>query len=103
MARRNQGPKLRWIKDRGSYYVCYTVSGRSKKRSTGTSDRAKAEEILAEWIRANCRGERPQKPERVLVTDVLNEYGEERASLVVAPRVIGCGIAALIPFWKGKV
>jgi len=103
MPRRNQGPKLRWIADRGTYYISFTVDGRSRKRSTGASDRSKAGEIFAEWLRSNVRQETPRRPQDVLVTDLLTDYGEERASQVAAPRVIGCAIEALTPFWKGKV
>lgn len=43
MPRRNQGPKLRWLAKRGCYYIAWTEGGRSRERSTGASDREKAE------------------------------------------------------------
>jgi len=101
MSRRNQGLKLRWFAERGSYYITWTENGRSYKRSTYTADSREAQAILAKEIQR--RGERlgPSDPSQVLITDVLTTYAVERAPKVTAPRVIGCAIDVLSRYWEG--
>ena len=41
MPRRNQGPKLRYLKDRGAFYITWTINGRSRKRSTARQTASK--------------------------------------------------------------
>ncbi len=101
MARRNQGPKLRWINGRGGWYIAWTEGGRSRKRSTGKVHREEAEAVFGEWLRTRTRKGRSLSPEEVLVSDVLSDYGNERGPKVVAPRVIGCAIEALLSYWTG--
>lgn len=102
MPRRNNGPKLQWRDDRGAYYITWTEGGRSRKRGTGTADRAEAEIILGEWLRARQRKQGPSDPAHVLVTDCLNDYAAEHGAKVTAPRVIGCAIEAMTPYWEGR-
>jgi integrase len=101
MPRRKQGPKLRWINDRTGWYIVWTERGRSRKRSTGKVNREEAEAILGEWLRTRTRKPRSNRPQEVLVTDVLSDYGNERGLRVVAPRAIGCAIEALLSYWTG--
>ena len=102
MARRNQGAKLRWREDRGAFYIVWTVNGRSRKRATGTANREEAQDIFAEWLHARSKPTGPSDPAKVLVTDVLNAYAIERGPKVAAPRVIGCAIEAMTPYWEGR-
>lgn len=62
MPRRNQGPKLRWLAKRGCYYIAWTEGGRSRERSTGASDREKAETVFGEWLHARGRTDGPRDP-----------------------------------------
>lgn len=101
MSRRNQGPKLRWLSKRGCYYITWTERGRSRERSTGTADREAAERMLGEWIHIRGRKNCPSDPSDILVTDILADYAMEKASKVAAPRVIGCAIEAMSPYWEG--
>jgi hypothetical protein len=56
MARRNQGPRLRWLDKRKRFYVTWTERGRSREFSTGTADREEAEAAFAAWMRVkDCR------------------------------------------------
>ena len=103
MPRRNQGPKLRWLDKRGCYYITWTERGRSRERSTGASDREKAETVFAEWLHARGRRDGPRDPAEIFVTDVLNDYASERGPKVAAPRVIGAAVDALTEFWQGRV
>jgi hypothetical protein len=43
MARRTQGPRLRWLVKRKKFYVTWTERGRSCECSTSTADREEAE------------------------------------------------------------
>ena len=76
MARRNQGPKLQYLKQRGAFYVTWTVNGRSRKCSTGTADSEQAQEFFTEWLVSH--GERkangPRDPSQVLISEILNDY-----------------------------
>ena len=86
MARRNQGPRLQYLEDRGAFYVTWTVNGRSHKCSTGTADSEKAQEFFAEWLVSH--GERkaigPRDPSQVLISEVLNDYLLEAKPSAVA-------------------
>ena len=103
MPRRNQGPRLRWLKKRGGYYITWTEHGRSRERSTGTADRKKAETVFAEWLLARHRRHGPRDPSEIFVTDVLSDYARERGPRVAAPRAIGCAVDALTEFWQGRL
>lgn len=103
MARRNQGPKLRWLNKRGGYYICWTERGRSRERSTGTADRETAQVALAEFLQQRDRRTGPRDPAQVLVTDVLTDYARERGPKVTAPDVMGRSILPLTQFWEGMV
>src|SRR5690349_5910605 len=102
MPRRNTGPRLRFLAKRGLYYVCWTESGRSRERSTGTADRGEAEIALAEFIRQRVRGSGPRDPSEVLVTVILAEYAEEHAASTAAPWRIAYAVDGLTGFWEGR-
>lgn len=102
MPRRNQGPRLRFLEKRGVYYVVWTEMGRSRERSTGTSDREQAEAFFAEWFQLRVRREGPSDPTKVLVTDVLSEYAEERGPKTQAPSRIGYAVHALVGYWEHR-
>ena len=101
MPRRNQGPRLRWLDKRKSY-VTWTEHGRSRKRSTGTADRAQAEIAFAEWLHARGRRDGPSDPAEILVTDILNSYALERGPKVVGRETLGRAVENLAAFWEGK-
>jgi integrase len=44
----------------------------------------------------------PRDPHEILVTELLTEYAVAKADEVMAPRMIGCAIDALTPFWQGR-
>ena len=86
MPRRNSGPRLRFLQKRGIYYIVWTENGRSRERSTGTSDRKLAESALADFLHVRARDAGPREPKEILVTDILGDYGEERGTETAAPR-----------------
>src|SRR6476661_6992991 len=101
MPRRNQGPRLRWLKKRNCYYIVWTEHGRSRERSTGTKDREQAEIVFAEWLQLRGRRNGPSDPAAILVTDVLNLYLQERGPKVAAPGRIAFAALALTDFFEG--
>jgi integrase len=102
MGRRNQGPRLRYLKKRKAYYITWTEHGRSRERSTGTADREQAEVIFAEWLQRRGRRSSPSDPAAILVTDVLNEYLQERGPKVTAPERIAYAVLSLTDFFEGN-
>ena len=103
MPRRNQGPRLRWIDKRKCFYIVWTEHGRSRERSTGTTDREQAEIVFADWLQLRGRREGPSDPAAILVTDVLNLYLQERGPKVAEPGRIAYAVLALTDFFEGLV
>lgn len=102
MPRRNQGPRLRWLTKRGGFYITWTEHGRSRERSTGTANREEAEVVFAEWLQRRGRRSGPSEPAAILVTDVLNDYLQERSPKVVAAERIAYAVLALTDFFEGN-
>lgn len=102
MPRRNSGPRLRFLKKRACWYICWTEGGRSRERSTGTSDRKLAEATLADFLHLRTRDAGPRDPVEILVTDVLADYAEEHGPETAAPWRIAAAIKVLVPYWQGK-
>lgn len=100
MARRNQGPRLKWLSKRNCYYIVWTEAGRSRERSTGTTDRKQAEIALREWFRLNARHTGPRDPSELLVTEALTDYAIERGPKLQARERLAFAVEALTPFWK---
>lgn len=102
MPRRNSGYRLRFLKKRQCYYIVWTERGRSRERSTGTSDLTKAQDLLGEFIRKNNRSAGPRDPSEIQVTDILAEYAEDRAQETAAPWRIAYAIDGLTDFWRNR-
>jgi len=103
MPRRNHGPRLRWLKKRNCFYITWSEHGRSRERSTGTSDSERAQIALAEFLHARGRRDGPIDPSEMLVTDVLSLYARERGPKVTAPEVMARAIEMLARFWQGRM
>jgi integrase len=102
MPRRNQGPRLRWLAKRKCFYITWTEHGRSRERSTGTADREKAEVVFAEWMQRRGRRAGPSDPAAILVTEVLNEYLQQRELKVATPERIAYAVLPLTDFFEGR-
>ena len=102
MPRRNQGPRLRWLAKRRRYYITWTERGRSRERSTGTANREEAEVVFAEWLQRRGRRAGPSDPAAILVTDVLNEYLQQRELKVATPERIAYAVLPLTDFFEGR-
>lgn len=103
MPRRNNGPRLGQHRARAGYYIFWTEGGRSRERSTGTSDRKLAEIALADLIHANSRGAGPRDPSQVLISDMIADYAQERGPETAAAWRIAAAVKPLIEFWQGRV
>ncbi len=102
MPRRNSGARLRFLEKRGCYYIVWTEGGRSRERSTGTTDREQAEQTLAEFIHSRQRFSGPRDPAQILITDILADYAREHAPETAAPWRIASALKLLIEFWQGR-
>lgn len=102
MPRRNSGPRLRFLEKRGTYYIVWTDRGRSRERSTGTSDSGRAEIALADFLRLRSRDDGPRDPSQILVTDLLADYAEERGPKTRAPERIAYAMMPLTAFFEGR-
>lgn len=74
MPRPNKGPYLSTGKA-GRYDIAWTENGRSRRRSTGTSDFRKAQKILAQFILLEDRERREliEVSDELLVSDILGD------------------------------
>ena len=102
MSRRNQGPRLRWLAKRKCFYITWTERGRSRERSTGTANREQAENVFAEWMQRRGRRASPSDPSAILVTDVLNDYAQQRGPKTASPERIAYALLALTDFFEGN-
>lgn len=102
MPRRNSGPRLRFLEKRQCFYIVWSEGGRSRERSTGTTDRKLAEAALADFLHVRTRDAGPRDPAEILVTDILADYTEEHGPDTAAPWRIAAAVKAMVPFWQGK-
>ena len=102
MPRRNNGARLRFLEKRGCFYIVWTERGRSRERSTGTSDRREAEVALADFLRSQPINAGPRDPAAVGVTDVLADYALDRGERMMDAARLGYAIEALTRFWIGR-
>ena len=105
MPRPNQGPYLKFNKERGRYYIQWSEVGVVRKRSTGTSDREEAQIILADFIREKQIRQQPNgpaDPSQYLISDALALYAELHAPTTKTPERIAYAIEALLDFWEGN-
>lgn len=105
MPRPNRGPYLKFIPERGRYYIQWSEIGVVRKRSTGTSDREEAQIILADFIRERQIRDQPNgptDPSQYLISDALALYAELHAPTTKTPERIAYAIEALLDFWEGN-
>jgi len=58
--------------------------------------------IFAEWMHVRGRRTGPRDPSAILVTDVLNDYAQQRSQKVEAPERIAYAVLALTDFFEGN-
>jgi integrase len=101
MARRNQGPRLKWHRSGSGWYICWNEAGRYFERSTGTKDSEEAQIVFAEWMQTRQRKHGPSDPAKTLVTDVLNCYASKRGVEVLGKETLGNAVANLANGFEG--
>ena len=102
MPRRNSGARLRFLEKRGCFYIVWTDSGRSRERSTGTSDSEQAQQTLAEFIQTHQRPSGPRDPSQIFITDILADYASEHGPETNSPWRIAAAVKNLVEFWQGR-
>ena len=80
MPRRPQGSKLKFFKNRKSYYIVWTEFGRSRELSTYTADSAEAQITFAQFLQRRVQKSGARDPSEILVTDILTSYLERLES-----------------------
>jgi hypothetical protein len=104
MPRRSKGARL-WLRRRRGRPAHWVVldHGREVRTGAGEDDLKAAENALAQYL-ANKR--RPQfgdgHPSRVLIADVLAEYGENHGPITRRADLIGSAIVKLVDFFGDK-
>ena len=88
MPRRNRGPYLKFRRDRGAFYICWSERGRSRRQSTNSANQEEAEAALAEFLRRRFLRAGPRDPDRLYVLEALADYQDERAPQTAAPETI---------------
>ena len=76
MARRTQGPKLKFFENRKSYYIVWTEGGRSRELSTYIANSAEAQIAFAQFLQRHTQKLGSREPSEILVTDILTSYLE---------------------------
>ncbi len=102
MPRPNRGPHLIYVEARGGYYVSWTENGRSRRRSTGTSDIVEAQAALPDFLARRPGRIGPRDPGEFPILTALEDYGREHAPATAAPERLAYAIDALVPFWEGR-
>lgn len=87
MPRPNKGAHLIWRPCRQIFYISWTERGRSKRKSTGETDRAVAERVLEEFIEERrdllLRRSKRQKPTRAAIEAALESVLPNREVIYV--------------------
>jgi len=100
MPRQTRGPYLHFLRDRGCYYVRWREGGRTRQRSTGTSDLREAEAQLSDFLATRRRAVAgPRDPAQFPMIDALEDYAREHAPETAAPARIAYAVEALAPYW----
>lgn len=104
LPKRNRGAYLYWRAERQTWVIVWYDRGRRRIRSTGTADRAEADQHLARFLleqpqKAEHIG--PREPARRRLADVLERYAEEHGAALAGDgrQTLGYNLKALIPFW----
>lgn len=94
MPKKNTGYRLQWRPDREVWEIIWFDRGRRKRLSTGTTDRKRADKILAAHIENSQR-----RASTRLIGDILSDYQSERAPHISRPERIAQKIMNLAPFF----
>lgn len=93
MAKPNEGPRLKLNRDTGIFFIHWSDKGRSKRRSTGSSDIGIAQQVLGAFLSLDAQqGRIAEAAGPLLVMDVLGDpdtpEGEDYWHEHVVPDVV---------------
>lgn len=109
--RPNAGAKLVALKKKGwrepVWYIRWSEGGRSRELTTGTGDRATAEQVFGRWLveRASAKPAAttgPRYPAEITIADVLALYGEKHVPTILGQHRIGNAIQQLLAWWGDR-
>ena len=107
--RPNQGAKLVALQKKGwrerIWYIRWSEGGRSRERTTGTSERGAADQIFARWLLEqgrNIESIGPRYPAEIPIADMLALYCEKRAPDTADPARIGQCVKRLLDWWGDR-
>lgn len=89
-------PKLVRIKPGGNWYVAFTSGKRSRRVTTGTTDKLEAQKFLA---RVNAQLSKPPEPAQQTVSELLDAYLADRKGNVSAYATLEFAVKKLKPFF----
>jgi len=104
MPRRTKGARL-WLRKRRGRAAHWVILDRGSEIRTGAgeNDLGAAEKALADYIALKRRPNFGNgHPSRVLIADVLSEYGEKHAPTTRRPTLIGGSISKLVDFFADQ-
>jgi integrase len=104
MPRPAKGPRL-YLRERAGRDPVWVVLDGSKEHGTGCGpdDRRGAAEALQRYLAHKHQPEwRNRDPDQVMIADVLNLYGKERAPNFAHPELVGFHMTPLLSFFEGK-
>lgn len=89
------------------YYVCWHDGQRQCRRSTGTGERAEADQIFARWLLDRQDQQRglstsPRYPHEVAIIDILDAFAENRSAKVRFPERINFAVMRLATWWSDR-
>lgn len=96
MPKKNRGAVLEWRPERNDWEIIWYVGGKRKRKSTGCTDSAAADEKLKEF-KETAKKRRKSR----LVDDVLSAYQKEHAPHTARPEDIYQCVINLTPFFGG--
>jgi len=103
MPRRRTGPRLVTRPNKPFYFIRFIDhDGRQKERTTGTADSGEAEEVLEEFLKERRGVDRPKEHRRILIAEILADYGEFKIDESSAAERIGYAMVHLLEFWGEK-
>ena len=103
MPRRRTGPRIVTRRNKRNYIIRFIdTDGRQKEISTRTENRAEAEEVLEDFLKARRGIERPLEPRLVFITDILADYGDYHIDNPTAAQRIAYAMTHLLKYWGNR-
>ena len=102
MSRRGLRLRRRLLKKPGAYYVVWIEGGRTRERSTGTKDSAKAQIAFARLLQRYTPKSWTIEPAEILVTEVFSYYLQHLETTAKDCQKAALASVPLAEFFTGK-